>query len=212
MSVEGFREVHTSGTLAFIAYEVAEGRYLAESLLEDDYPMPDPFPTFFHNPLHDLESIWWICIWGVCLHYIQEDPDQERLRAQLTEAINLFAVTSLISRRRILASRTKFKSKLRVYLDREFPEIADFLEKTRKNLYTRYFHIIDSTTEQIDMKMFNDIHSQIIDSLKPCLEATQRLGNKWHLYDNILARSREGEWENFKYKGEDKDESDDEEE
>ncbi|KAI0797196.1 hypothetical protein C8Q75DRAFT_743823, partial [Abortiporus biennis] len=46
-------------------------------------PRPRSFPTLFHNPLHDLESIWWICIWGVCLHYIQEDPVQERLQAQL---------------------------------------------------------------------------------------------------------------------------------
>ncbi|KAI0797189.1 hypothetical protein C8Q75DRAFT_230968 [Abortiporus biennis] len=188
MSVEGFHEVHTPGTLAFIAYEVAEGDYIAESLPDDQYPMPDTFPTFFHNPLHDLESIWWICIWGVCLHYIQEDPDQERLRAQLREAINLFAVTSLHARHTI-----------------EFPEIADFLENTRRHLYWRYRHIIDSTTEQIDVKMFNGIHGQILNFLKPCLEVTQKLGNKWHLYDSSLARSKEGERNNFKYKGEDKD-------
>ncbi|KAI0797194.1 hypothetical protein C8Q75DRAFT_888257 [Abortiporus biennis] len=211
MSVDGSHELRT-GTQAFMAYEVAQGRYIAEAEGDEHPPMtlststsrPD-FPTFFYNPLHDLESIWWICLWGVCLHYVQEDPVQERLRAQLREAINLFAVTSLHARHTMLVSKIRFQSEFRVHLDREFPEIADFLENTRRHLYWRYRHIIDSTTEQIDVKMFNGIHGQILNFLKPCLEVTQKLGNKWHLYDSSLARSKEGERNNFKYKGEDKD-------
>ncbi|KAL4242335.1 hypothetical protein ABKN59_011958, partial [Abortiporus biennis] len=80
MSVDGSHELRT-GTLAFMAYEVALGEYIAQDLPNETYrPRPRSFPTFFHNPLHDLESIWWICLWGVFLHYIQEDPVQKRLR------------------------------------------------------------------------------------------------------------------------------------
>lgn len=25
--------------------------------------MEHPSPTFFHNPIHDLESLWWILCW-----------------------------------------------------------------------------------------------------------------------------------------------------
>ncbi|KAI0797200.1 hypothetical protein C8Q75DRAFT_888263 [Abortiporus biennis] len=135
MSVDGSHELRT-GTLAFMAYEVARGRYIAKSLPNETYrPRPRSFPTFFHNPLHDLESIWWICLWGVFLHYIQEDPVQKRLRAQLREAINLFAVTSLHARFLMLnSSLDAAQSKYRVYLDREFPEIAEFLEDTGSNV------------------------------------------------------------------------------
>ncbi|CAE6357172.1 unnamed protein product [Rhizoctonia solani] len=52
-----------TGTAQFMATEVAFVKHkrlydvrAAESMLE-------PLPPFRHNPLHDVESIWWICIW-----------------------------------------------------------------------------------------------------------------------------------------------------
>ncbi|CAE6506083.1 unnamed protein product [Rhizoctonia solani] len=80
----------TTGTVAFIATEVASmehhrlellrlprlvvSRKTIDSLVKsdrDDLPLePQPFssepprlPPFRHNPLHDMESVWWLCVW-----------------------------------------------------------------------------------------------------------------------------------------------------
>ncbi|CUA74096.1 Lon protease [Rhizoctonia solani] len=63
-----------TGTAQFMATEVAFVKHkrlydvrAAESMLE-------PLPPFRHNPLHDVESIWWICIWMMfCLIPVGED-------------------------------------------------------------------------------------------------------------------------------------------
>ncbi|KEP45253.1 putative kinase domain protein [Rhizoctonia solani 123E] len=70
------RDMRT-GTAAFMATEVA---YMKHHRLDDlrsilgmNSPSPEdpdpkqaddtPLPPFRHNPLHDMESMWWLCIW-----------------------------------------------------------------------------------------------------------------------------------------------------
>ncbi|KAG8689022.1 hypothetical protein FRC11_004280 [Ceratobasidium sp. 423] len=71
-----------TGTAAFMATEVAEmqhhrlevpRRVVLMPDLADLVPQleglwtgddePKPLPPFRHNPLHDMESIWWLCLW-----------------------------------------------------------------------------------------------------------------------------------------------------
>jgi hypothetical protein len=33
-------------------------------------------PKWFHHPIHDVESIWWIALWT--LHFLQASPDEQR--------------------------------------------------------------------------------------------------------------------------------------
>ena len=51
------------GTQGFMAVEVAEGMYMfrAGDTFEQD-------PVFYANPIHDLESMWWLLIWSVFSH------------------------------------------------------------------------------------------------------------------------------------------------
>ncbi|KAL5525386.1 hypothetical protein ACEPAF_9256 [Sanghuangporus sanghuang] len=43
----------------------AELEALCEGRVDEVYskPKPDPTPAFFHNDLHDLESLWWSAVW-----------------------------------------------------------------------------------------------------------------------------------------------------
>ncbi|KDN34100.1 hypothetical protein RSAG8_12802, partial [Rhizoctonia solani AG-8 WAC10335] len=49
-------------------------------------PNPKPLPPFRHNPLHDMESIWWLCIW--IMFYLV--PAGERAEVQLDNYNQLF--------------------------------------------------------------------------------------------------------------------------
>ncbi|CAE6383769.1 unnamed protein product [Rhizoctonia solani] len=54
------------GTYEFIAVEVAAEEYLSEAEPEeslDTQTTPRIVRPFRQNPLHDLESVWWLCIW-----------------------------------------------------------------------------------------------------------------------------------------------------
>ncbi|KAJ4477428.1 hypothetical protein J3R30DRAFT_3703820 [Lentinula aciculospora] len=92
-------EVHI-GTFNFMASEVITGHYLFRptlnvNLLEDPTQLlkPDVFtqPQFIFNPLHDLESIWWILVY---ILYFNEDQqnivDTELANDRAKKALKLF--------------------------------------------------------------------------------------------------------------------------
>ncbi|KAL5639039.1 hypothetical protein ACGC1H_003423 [Rhizoctonia solani] len=62
-----------TGTTAFMAGEVAFVKHyrLQDIRLAYPYqkpslrPKPKPLPPFRHNPLHDMESVWWLCMWMI---------------------------------------------------------------------------------------------------------------------------------------------------
>lgn len=51
-------------------------------------------PKFFHNPLHDLESLWWVAVWILFYHHLSKPgdqaPDLEYVIGQLQSAETLF--------------------------------------------------------------------------------------------------------------------------
>lgn len=51
----------------------------------NDFEHADETPTFLHNPLHVLESIWWLLVWTLlCFHpESTTPPDHNALRDQL---------------------------------------------------------------------------------------------------------------------------------
>ncbi|CAE7103402.1 unnamed protein product [Rhizoctonia solani] len=53
------------GTLRAAKYDTVEAaRARLESTPEHgELPKSKPLPVFRHNPLHDMESIWWLCVW-----------------------------------------------------------------------------------------------------------------------------------------------------
>ncbi|CAE6522655.1 unnamed protein product [Rhizoctonia solani] len=85
------RDVRT-GTLAFMATEVASMEHHRLGSLRKKPKMLDlaslkqawknettkfnPLPPFRHNPLHDMESIWWLCTWTILYFIPSTSPSQ----------------------------------------------------------------------------------------------------------------------------------------
>jgi serine/threonine protein kinase len=61
------------GTDYFMAIEIAIQRYLF--LPDDTSRLP-----FYYNPLHDIESIWWITNYFMFHHFTEADHDRQTLR------------------------------------------------------------------------------------------------------------------------------------
>ncbi|KAF8498440.1 hypothetical protein JB92DRAFT_3125288 [Gautieria morchelliformis] len=58
-----------TGTINFMACEVAEEAYLFNPRASyEDMPT-----EFRHNPLHDLESLWWIAVWQIFYYTLPPD-------------------------------------------------------------------------------------------------------------------------------------------
>jgi Fungal protein kinase len=49
--------IFLQGTYDFMAVEVEAGAYINQA------------GVFSHNPLHDLESLWWVGLWFILCHY-----------------------------------------------------------------------------------------------------------------------------------------------
>ncbi|KAI6106368.1 hypothetical protein EDD16DRAFT_1745599 [Pisolithus croceorrhizus] len=64
-----------TGTLDFMACEVKVQKYLFtdSNALDEDFMLEEQIPlSFKFNPLHDMESIWWIATWILYYHVGEE--------------------------------------------------------------------------------------------------------------------------------------------
>ncbi|CAE7082260.1 unnamed protein product [Rhizoctonia solani] len=99
--IDDTREPHDvkTGTEAFMATEVQFAKHIRldtlravkhnsakavrarlKSCLESkEPPRAKPLPAFRHNPLHDMESIWWLCIWMLFYLAPAGHPAREQL-------------------------------------------------------------------------------------------------------------------------------------
>ncbi|CUA75303.1 Nucleoporin NUP133 [Rhizoctonia solani] len=69
-----------TGTAQFMATEVA---FVEHDRLYNVRPaesMLEPLPPFRHNPLHDVESIWWLCIW--MMFYLIPAGEDTKIQAE----------------------------------------------------------------------------------------------------------------------------------
>ncbi|KIM74225.1 hypothetical protein PILCRDRAFT_828383 [Piloderma croceum F 1598] len=66
---------HVLGTLGFMSVEIESPSYhyhpQPDQTLDDSDPEaenPISAPPFRYNPLHDMESIWWVGVWFIFCH------------------------------------------------------------------------------------------------------------------------------------------------
>ncbi|CAE6434132.1 unnamed protein product [Rhizoctonia solani] len=99
MNLSGY--VHRDGTYDFMATEVEfathkrlatlrhsrqpiptleQSRKKHERRSLEPRPPPPPLPSFRHNPLHDMESVWWLCVWMMFDRGLAEEKNEERRR------------------------------------------------------------------------------------------------------------------------------------
>ncbi|KAJ7574296.1 hypothetical protein C8J56DRAFT_872223 [Mycena floridula] len=166
MSDQTVHNVKT-GTVQFMAVEVASGLYKSLPLASRSDPDPDPDPRkhFWHNPLHDLESLLWMLIWSF-IHLIPVD-NSSTLQEQQNAADAIFLSTSLISRAGCLYNREL--QKYIKQLDTRIQPSARLLNFLAQDLVAEYERV--EKIIPIPPNMFDPVHKVFRDSITSSLRA-----------------------------------------
>ncbi|KAF8582551.1 hypothetical protein K439DRAFT_1635200 [Ramaria rubella] len=167
-----------TGTMDFMSLEVEALKYLFH---DDDSLVPSQIRTLFHyNPLHDLESLWWIGVWMMFYHRpTVEQNDQEQIDKEYEAAIEQYKIHQNIfpgflnsaSRSRTLTLSTELASNLDS-LPNSCYKVALRLNRARRILVKAY-----QTAEagpEINESAFIGIHQQLLESYG---DAREQSGN-----------------------------------
>ncbi|KAK2459545.1 hypothetical protein APHAL10511_008424 [Amanita phalloides] len=162
MGKTGERDVRT-GTLDIVAFEVERQKYMY---------LPDgpPKPFFYHNSLHELESVWWLATWCLFFH---RPSESEQAPEDLTGQRN--ALDALFPRRMNDLNRFEFFS-----VDQMFSDFTRYLhpdlhrigtEGLRVSLKAAYKSFEARLLEQDALVYFsqnrlNNIHDVFISKFK----------------------------------------------
>ncbi|KAJ7572299.1 hypothetical protein C8J56DRAFT_1175366 [Mycena floridula] len=167
MSDQTFHNVKT-GTTQFMAVEVALGFYKSRPLrtrVHKNPPITVANMHFCHNPLHDLESLWWLLIWSF-IHLIPVD-NSSTLQDQQIAADALFLPVSMINRAGCL-----YNGELERYieqLDTRIQEFAELVIFLALDLVAEYERV--EKTIPILLSMFGPVHKVFRDSIASSLRA-----------------------------------------
>ena len=139
-----------------IEVESLEYRFLPliQSMEDDSEDMP-----FYYNPLHDMESIWWIGSWILFCHRdksIQSDADLQAAQHQIQDVQLLFPRTlKSFDRFDKFSKKKKFQDGFHS-LPKSFLTHAKQLEKVRVTLIRRYAEAEAGT--ELNEDTFANIH------------------------------------------------------
>jgi hypothetical protein len=118
---------------------------------------------FHYNPLHDLESVWWLAVWFIFSHVLQETP---RVRDPTTASNQLRQVKLLFPRHLAATSRSDQFEVATTFelacssLPSSFRNAATRLEDARMALVDRYERA--ERGDEIDTEVFLGIHEELI--------------------------------------------------
>jgi len=133
-------DMTAKGMVHFIACEVAVQKYLFHQLSGTKLPefqlcevvsrAKSPKVPFTCNPLHDLESLWWIQVW--LLHFYVDQEGQEHSTEQLVQYQSLFPG---VSGSRLIPLESPLVS---IILPEGFRQPAKIVEEMRRVLLQAY--------------------------------------------------------------------------
>ena len=107
---------------------------------------------FQYNPLHDLESLWWVLVYLLFRRPTNIDDDtRERYEEQLRYFDSAFT-DELMDRLEMFQDQTKFSEGFTTLHDLMKP-VAELLDWTRQNLVIQYFNSEEQDVTQIDHKV-----------------------------------------------------------
>jgi hypothetical protein len=157
--------VHNQGTLDFMSVEVELQHYSfmpkpAEiDLFKLKVASRLPALIFRYNPLHDLESLWWIAVWMMFTHRddrVEQEPSNEDEESQSRYAERLFPrIINGSGRLDALKNHVVFLNML-LCLPEAFYAAASKLESIRQTLVEHYY-LVEGGTE-INEAAFGTIH------------------------------------------------------
>jgi hypothetical protein len=155
-----------------MAVEVEERDFL----FYKEQPPKDPFAEDYHgheslpiipfryNPLHDLESIWWIAVWTIFLRQVVGRPPQDHLKQREAYKALFPGYVGATSRQLAFKSRTKLSGHLES-LSPEFGLAGDLLGAFAQKLRDCYENAeAKMTSSGIDTQAWSnlDIHRYAI--------------------------------------------------
>ncbi|KAF8811221.1 hypothetical protein BYT27DRAFT_7252939 [Phlegmacium glaucopus] len=135
-----FAKEYGSGT----SKEVRTGIYDFMSVeVEDLWHMFHPMSKFSHNPLHDLESLWWIGVWFLLCHYkasnLRDVNVQRHIKVVKRFGQILFSNgADRLSRRAALTHSTLLTDSDPLCFPKSVQYLVVVLEKFRAQLMTYY--------------------------------------------------------------------------
>ncbi|KIP01099.1 hypothetical protein PHLGIDRAFT_402742 [Phlebiopsis gigantea 11061_1 CR5-6] len=127
-----------------------------------------PQPEFQYNPLHDLESVWWVAVYvWLCSFPIRNDPkmDQTAWNEKLTAHARLAArVFHEVSFRRSFLTSEKILTTHSAALLPSFRAIGVHLEVIRATLMATYLHV-EKDLSTLDFRAAKYAYTDILKSL-----------------------------------------------
>ncbi|KAL5496144.1 hypothetical protein ACEPAH_3061 [Sanghuangporus vaninii] len=130
---------------------------------------------FFHNDLHDLESLWWIAIWELLFHRSNVDEELDEESAALADSEREKAIRKLFPRAMIHGDRSDFIDGRQAYDDAigwmndTFYELAGILNQFRVLLTTRY-RDFEASFPCVDWGRLQGTHKEIQQIFEQCRE------------------------------------------
>jgi serine/threonine protein kinase len=122
--------LRAQGTAYFMAIEIAMLEYLFEPLSVDDTTL-----LFQYNPLHDLESIWWITNYFLFYGFTVANHDQQALDQ---DSRILFPSNGDLLKRISAFKNARTYKRMLSHLPPSFQQLGEDMNKCRFNLGERY--------------------------------------------------------------------------
>ncbi|KAJ4481873.1 hypothetical protein J3R30DRAFT_3236691, partial [Lentinula aciculospora] len=127
-----------TGTPFFMAAETLCQRYLFQDQdLKEHMGSCDTSVPFFYNPLHDLESVWWIIIYVTFFNDDSTSLSVAPTKRQ-TAMESLFHGSLDFTERLLFLKDPEGLREARHYLSSTFDKALDLLDEFRRNLKTAY--------------------------------------------------------------------------
>ena len=170
-----------------MAVEVEVGAYLNQTY------MSQVDGVFSHNPLHDLESLWWVGVWFLLCHY---DPSRipDTTVEKHVEVVKKFGGTLFnnridpLSRRRAVIGSTLLANIQPLSFPKAVQYLVVLLNLFRKQLVAHYTDYKPTMTSQ-DWSFFNpDLHRQYGDLVKKTITDLKKDSTPLWLIDQIEER------------------------
>ena len=151
--------------------------------------------VFSHNPLHDLESLWWVGVWFLLCHYCPNKVGEKIVQLHIYVIKNfgatLFDHRDPLSRRRALIG-SAILEQIRPQL---FPSAIQYfiykLNVFRDHLFTYYKSYIPKESQLEDLSFFVlDVHRKFEDVFEGAVERLRISNDRTELWplDDIEER------------------------
>lgn len=183
-----------------MAVEVSVGTYLFEPIEENVFmvdiePDSDSVHPFRHNPIHDLESIWWLAMWSIFNYYPDNiGADPEALENQRHSYEALFSPGFALDKERISALTSRRPSFLSSIVS-PFHAVGQLAFRLRNMLRVSYNKAETTLPIKSDCQVFHSAFATTALLLKAMKTSLEEAGitDVTRVYELLYPRKRKAE-------------------